>query len=97
MTSLESLFFKNEITLSAYRGTFVGYNDERINRVILFSVSNVCIFAGARLTLKMEKYSLILMVIIAAVSADISLFRKFKSDFGKEYESLNVETERLCK
>ena len=96
MTSLESLFFKNEITLSAYRGTFVGYN-ERINRVILFSVSNVCIFAAARLTFKMEKYSLILMVIIAAVSADISLFRKFKSDFGKEYESLNVETERLCK
>ena len=46
MTSLESLFFKNEITLSAYRGTFVGYN-ERINRVILFSVSNVCIFAAA--------------------------------------------------
>lgn len=57
----------------------------------------MCIFAAARLTLKMEKYSLILMVIIAAVSADISLFRKFKSDFGKEYESLNVETERLCK
>ena len=44
----------------------------------------------------MEKYSLILLVIIAVVSADISLFRKFQSDFGKEYESLSVETERLC-